>query len=141
MIRVKGITLAGAFAFISLMALSGHGAGEVLTILASNGQSSDNFGLGIDTYENLPNNEVEKNDKEICFKHGNVRILYSDIFSDVREAMGYVHSQGYPIPLLKQKTLENLQKYLAKDKKLPQLLQRLRDGGKKIFLATNSEYI
>ena len=95
----------------------------------------------IDTYENLLNNEVEKNDEEICYKHGNIVILYSDIFSDVREAIGYVHSQGYPIPLLKQKTLENLQKYLKKDKKLPQLLQRLRDGGKKIFLATNSEYL
>ena len=95
----------------------------------------------IDTYENLLNNEVEKNDEEICYKYGNIVILYSDIFSDVREAMGYVHSQGYPIPLLKQKTLENLQKYLKKDKKLPALLQRLRDGGKKIFLATNSEYL
>ena len=61
----------------------------------------------IDTYENHPKNEAEKNDEEICYKHGNIVIFYSDIFSDVREAMGYVHSQGYPIPLLKQKTLEN----------------------------------
>ncbi|NXU59853.1 5NTC nucleotidase, partial [Turnix velox] len=40
---------------------------------------------------------------------------------------------------LKEKTLENLEKYVVKDPRVPLLLSRMREVGK-VFLATNSDY-
>ncbi|KFQ70521.1 Cytosolic purine 5'-nucleotidase, partial [Phaethon lepturus] len=50
--------------------------------------------------------------------------------------------QTYPSPLqgcLKEKTLENLEKYVVKDPRVPLLLRRMKEVGK-VFLATNSDY-
>ncbi|KAG9461167.1 hypothetical protein GDO78_017859, partial [Eleutherodactylus coqui] len=40
---------------------------------------------------------------------------------------------------LKEKTVENLPKYVVKDPKLPLLLSRMNEVGK-VFLVTNSDY-
>nr|XP_020635753.1 5'-nucleotidase domain-containing protein 4 isoform X4 [Pogona vitticeps] len=40
---------------------------------------------------------------------------------------------------LKEKTLENLEKFVVKDPRIPLLLSRMKDAGK-VFLATNSDY-
>jgi 5'-nucleotidase len=59
------------------------------------------------------------------------------MFGDVREAVDFIHIYGN----LKQKTVENLTKYVVKDPKLPLLLNRMREqNGSKVFLATNSDY-
>eukprot|EP00118_Oscarella_pearsei_P007808 m.39157 g.39157 ORF g.39157 m.39157 type:complete len:78 (+) comp32679_c0_seq1:953-1186(+) len=41
---------------------------------------------------------------------------------------------------MKQKTLDNMEKYVVKDPNLPVLLQRMRENHRKVFLLTNSEY-
>lgn len=57
------------------------------------------------------------------------------MFQDVRDAVDWVHYKGS----LKEKTVENLEKYVVKDGKLPLLLSRMKEVGK-VFLATNSDY-
>ncbi|XP_061449275.1 cytosolic purine 5'-nucleotidase-like isoform X1 [Rhineura floridana] len=69
------------------------------------------------------------------YKHGNLFMSFCSMFQDVREAMDYVHLSG----CLKEKTLENMEKYVAKDPRVPLLLSRMKDAGK-VFLATNSDY-
>ncbi|XP_062452700.1 cytosolic purine 5'-nucleotidase-like isoform X3 [Rhea pennata] len=69
------------------------------------------------------------------YKHGNLFMSFRSMFQDVREAMDYVHLSG----CLKEKTLENLEKYVVKDPRVPLLLSRMKDVGK-VFLATNSDY-
>ncbi|XP_051496771.1 cytosolic purine 5'-nucleotidase-like isoform X2 [Apus apus] len=69
------------------------------------------------------------------YKHGNLFMSFQSMFQDVREAMDHVHLSG----CLKEKTLENLEKYVVKDPRVPLLLSRMREVGK-VFLATNSDY-
>ncbi|XP_025032206.1 cytosolic purine 5'-nucleotidase-like [Python bivittatus] len=69
------------------------------------------------------------------YKQGNLFMSFRSMFQDVREAMDYVHLSG----CLKEKTLENLEKYVVKDPRVPLLLSRMKDTGK-MFLATNSDY-
>lgn len=47
-----------------------------------------------------------------------------------------MHLQGD----LKQRTVENLEKYVKKDERLPMFLARLKESGAKTFLLTNSDY-
>lgn len=72
---------------------------------------------------------------ETGYKHGNLFMSFRSIFQDVRDAMDYVHDSG----CMKDKTLEDLQKYVVKDERMPLLLSRMREVGK-VFLATNSDY-
>ncbi|XP_071585378.1 cytosolic purine 5'-nucleotidase-like isoform X3 [Heliangelus exortis] len=69
------------------------------------------------------------------YKHGNLFMSFLSMFQDVREAMDHVHLSG----CLKEKTLENLEKYVVKDPRVPLLLSRMKEVGK-VFLATNSDY-
>ncbi|XP_029890479.1 cytosolic purine 5'-nucleotidase-like isoform X7 [Aquila chrysaetos chrysaetos] len=69
------------------------------------------------------------------YKHGNLFMSFRSMFQDVREAMDSVHLSG----CLKEKTLENLEKYVVKDPRVPLLLSRMKEVGK-VFLATNSDY-
>ncbi|MEE6485935.1 hypothetical protein FKM82_014457 [Ascaphus truei] len=69
------------------------------------------------------------------FKDGDLFMYFRSMFQDVRDAVDWVHYKGS----LKEKTLENLQKYAVKDPKLPLLLSRMNEVGK-VFLVTNSDY-
>ncbi|XP_062817032.1 cytosolic purine 5'-nucleotidase-like isoform X1 [Anolis carolinensis] len=72
---------------------------------------------------------------ETGYKHGNLFMSFRSIFQDVREAMDHVHLSGS----LKEKTLQDLEKYVVKDDRIPLLLSRMKEAGK-VFLATNSDY-
>ncbi|XP_067393166.1 cytosolic purine 5'-nucleotidase isoform X1 [Emydura macquarii macquarii] len=72
---------------------------------------------------------------ETGFKDGDLFMSFRSMFQDVRDAVDWVHYQG----TLKEKTLENLEKYVVKDGKMPLLLSRMNEVGK-VFLATNSDY-
>nr|XP_057932896.1 cytosolic purine 5'-nucleotidase-like isoform X2 [Doryrhamphus excisus] len=72
---------------------------------------------------------------EMGFKDGDLFMSYKSMFQDVRDAVDWVHFKGS----LKEKTVENLEKYVVKDPKLPLLLSRMSEVSK-IFLATNSDY-
>uniref|UniRef100_A0A8D3CNA1 5'-nucleotidase, cytosolic IIb n=1 Tax=Scophthalmus maximus TaxID=52904 RepID=A0A8D3CNA1_SCOMX len=72
---------------------------------------------------------------ESGFKNGDLFMSYKSMFQDVRDAVDWVHFKG----TLKEKTVENLEKYVVKDGKLPLLLSRMNEVAK-VFLATNSDY-
>ncbi|PWA16955.1 hypothetical protein CCH79_00012740, partial [Gambusia affinis] len=72
---------------------------------------------------------------ETGFKNGDLFMSYKSMFQDVRDAVDWVHFKG----TLKEKTVENLEKYVVRDGKLPLLLSRMNEVAK-IFLATNSDY-
>ncbi|KAF7663389.1 hypothetical protein LDENG_00211370 [Lucifuga dentata] len=81
---------------------------------------------------------LKANKKQICetgFKDGDLFMSYKSMFQDVRDAVDWVHFKG----TLKEKTVENLEKYVVKDGKLPLLLSRMNEVAK-VFLATNSDY-
>lgn len=61
---------------------------------------------------------------------------FKSIFQDCRDAFDFVHLQGD----LKKITVENLETYVQKDERLPLMLDRIRELGKKTFLLTNSDY-
>ncbi|XP_068943576.1 5'-nucleotidase domain-containing protein 4 isoform X1 [Petaurus breviceps papuanus] len=69
------------------------------------------------------------------YQHGNLFMSFRSLFQDVSEAMDNVHLSG----CLKEKTLENLEKYVEKDACIPLLLGKMKEVGK-VFLATNSNY-
>uniref|UniRef100_A0A8D0DBZ5 Cytosolic purine 5'-nucleotidase n=1 Tax=Sander lucioperca TaxID=283035 RepID=A0A8D0DBZ5_SANLU len=69
------------------------------------------------------------------FKDGDLFMSYKSMFQDVRDSVDWVHLKGS----LKEKTVENLEKYVVKDPKLPLLLSRMNEVAK-VFLATNSDY-
>uniref|UniRef100_S4RHN3 Cytosolic purine 5'-nucleotidase n=1 Tax=Petromyzon marinus TaxID=7757 RepID=S4RHN3_PETMA len=68
-------------------------------------------------------------------KEGDLFMSFKSMFQDVRDAVDWVHIMG----TLKEKTLENVEKYVAKEPKLPLLLSRMQEVAK-VFLATNSDY-
>lgn len=63
-------------------------------------------------------------------------LTYKSIHQDVRAAVDWVHDKG----TLKQLTVENLETYIVREPKLPQLLSRMRKSGRKTFILTNSGY-
>ncbi|XP_045406589.1 5'-nucleotidase domain-containing protein 4 [Lemur catta] len=69
------------------------------------------------------------------YQHGNRFMSFRSLFQDVTEAMNNVHQSG----CLKEKTLEDLEKYVEKDARIPILLGKMKEVGK-VFLATNSSY-
>uniref|UniRef100_A0AAY4DI66 Cytosolic purine 5'-nucleotidase n=1 Tax=Denticeps clupeoides TaxID=299321 RepID=A0AAY4DI66_9TELE len=72
---------------------------------------------------------------ETGFKDGDLFMSFKSMFQDVRDAVDWVHFKGS----LKEKTVENLEKYVVKDAKLPLLLSRMNEVGK-VFLVTNSDF-
>ncbi|KAM9489527.1 cytosolic purine 5'-nucleotidase-like isoform 2-T2 [Salvelinus alpinus] len=72
---------------------------------------------------------------ETGFKDGDLFMSFKSMFQDIRDAVDWVHFKG----TLKEKTVENLEKYVVRDAKLPLLLSRLNEVAK-VFLATNSDY-
>lgn len=69
-------------------------------------------------------------------KTGELYMSFRSIFQDVRDALDWVHIKG----ALKQRTIENPEKYVHKEDTLALLLNRMRDNGAKTFLLTNSDY-
>merc|ERR1711931_202480 len=66
----------------------------------------------------------------------NLIITYKQLQKDVRSATNNVHCGVN----LKKATISEPKKYIVRDDNLPILLDRMKDDGKKLFLATNSEY-
>ncbi|XP_060824376.1 cytosolic purine 5'-nucleotidase isoform X4 [Bombus pascuorum] len=87
----------------------------------------------IDFFTNSPQYTREKTG----VKEGELTMSFKSIFQDVRNAVDWIHLHGN----LKTKTIENLDEYVKKDKRLPMFLNRIRESGAKIFLLTNSDYV
>jgi HAD superfamily 5'-nucleotidase-like hydrolase len=67
-------------------------------------------------------------------ERGGATVDYVKLYDDIREAIDTVHRDGS----LKAVVLADLGRYLVKDPELGGALHRLRSGGKKLFLLTNS---
>uniref|UniRef100_A0A671WU93 Cytosolic purine 5'-nucleotidase n=1 Tax=Sparus aurata TaxID=8175 RepID=A0A671WU93_SPAAU len=89
------------------------------------------FACLVDFFSNCPRYKS----CETGFKDGDLFMSYKSMFQDVRDGVDWVHFKGS----LKEKTVENLEKYVVKDAKLPLLLSRMNEVAK-VFLATNSDY-
>ncbi len=62
------------------------------------------------------------------------RVNYGKLYDDIRESIDTVHRDGS----LKAEVNEDLARYVVKDPELGPALHKLRSGGKKLFLLTNS---
>jgi 5'-nucleotidase len=62
------------------------------------------------------------------------KLDYSKLWEDIRESIDTVHRDG----TLKAEVKKNLPRYLLKDPELGPALHKLRSGGKKLFVLTNS---
>ncbi|BDG07559.1 HAD-IG family 5'-nucleotidase [Anaeromyxobacter paludicola] len=62
------------------------------------------------------------------------RVDYGKLYEDIRESIDTVHRDG----TLKEIVKRDLARYLVKDLELGPALHKLRSGGKKLFLLTNS---
>ncbi|XP_041368977.1 cytosolic purine 5'-nucleotidase-like [Gigantopelta aegis] len=71
-------------------------------------------------------------------KCGDLTMTFMSIYQDVLGVTQYVHAKEGP---LKLETVNNVEKYVLKDDRLPIILDRLRNRGAKVFLATNSDYM
>lgn len=87
----------------------------------------------VDLFENLEGAVVMKKGVQL---DESVILTFRQLQKDVRGCVDWVHMRGD----LKKETVKSPSKYIARDDNLPTLLQRMRDSGKKLFLATNSEY-
>lgn len=61
---------------------------------------------------------------------------FKSIFTDVRSAFDNIHADGS----LKAETVNNLDRYVVRDEKIPLLFDRMRENNKKVFLLTNSGF-
>ncbi|KPM05513.1 cytosolic purine 5'-nucleotidase-like protein [Sarcoptes scabiei] len=91
----------------------------------------------IDFFSNSPDYvRIKNNHHGIKAKIGDLFMSYKSIFQDVRSAFDWVHVKGS----LKEKTVNDINLYIHQDDRLPLLLDRMHENGKKIFLLTNSNY-
>lgn len=67
---------------------------------------------------------------------GSLQMSFKTIFRDLRCAMDMMHDSN----ILKNETVDNLEKYVERDERLPLLLERMRDHKKIVFLLTNSDF-
>jgi len=92
----------------------------------------------VDLFDSL---NIRKNNESPMYKGSvelddNLIITYKQLQKDVRSATNNVHCGVN----LKKATISEPKKYIVRDDNLPILLDRMKDDGKKLFLATNSEY-
>lgn len=66
----------------------------------------------------------------------NLFMPFKSMFQDVRNAFNNLHQDGE----LKKETVDHIDEYVIRDEKIPQLFDRMRENGKKMFLLTNSDY-
>ncbi|XP_066922410.1 cytosolic purine 5'-nucleotidase-like isoform X2 [Clytia hemisphaerica] len=88
----------------------------------------------VDLFDNKLTDFVKQKDG---IRKGDVFISYKSIGQDVRMAMDSLHKSDGS---LKPKTMEDPDKYIAKDPRIPKLLYRIKKAGRKTFLVTNSGY-
>ncbi|MFN8576050.1 MAG: HAD-IG family 5'-nucleotidase [Candidatus Sericytochromatia bacterium] len=98
-------------------------------------KQSENY-ASVDTLFSLP--EAYMYAKMVdMFDDGTLKIEnYNQLFEDIRECIDLVHRDGS----LKGEIAKNLEKYVYKDPRLPLVLDKFRDKGKKLFILTNSEW-
>lgn len=88
----------------------------------------------IDYFDNHPGYSVVPDKSGV--NGPNVFLSYKSLYQDIRASVDWIHNQG----TLKDETLADLPRYAHRDSRLPHLLNRLRESGRKVILITNSGY-
>lgn len=98
-------------------------------------KQSDNY-ASIDTLFSLPEAYMFAKMVDLI-DEGVLKVeSYAQLFDDIRLGIDLVHRDGS----LKGEIAKNLEKYVYKDPRLPLVLDKFRDRGKKLFILTNSEW-
>ena len=90
----------------------------------------------IDTLFSLPEACLFADIIEMLEVQQKQRVDYAKLCSEIREAIDFIHREGP----LKALILQNMEHYIYKDLELGPALHKLRSGGKKLFLLTNSPH-
>jgi len=90
----------------------------------------------IDTLFSLPEACLFADIIEMLEVQQNQVVDYAKLCLDIREAIDSIHRDG----TLKGRVLKNIEHYIYKDLELGPTLHKLRSGGKKLFLLTNSPH-
>ncbi|CAJ0566592.1 unnamed protein product, partial [Mesorhabditis spiculigera] len=80
--------------------------------------------------------DFKQNAEKTGIRGGEMMMSYKSIFQDLRNAVDWVHMNS----AMKRTIMDDLEKYVKKDARLPQMLKGMRDSGRKTFLLTNSDY-
>ncbi|MBF0443811.1 MAG: HAD-IG family 5'-nucleotidase [Oligoflexales bacterium] len=67
---------------------------------------------------------------------GKINKTFLEVYSDLRKFIDLSHNDGS----IKNKVMANPEEYILKDKHIIEALKRLIEGGKKLFLLTNSDW-
>lgn len=98
-------------------------------------KQSDNY-ASIDTLFSLPEAHMFAKMVDMV-DDGTLNVeSYVQLFDDIRLGIDLVHRDGS----LKGEIAKNLEKYVYKDPRLPLVLDKFRERGKKLFVLTNSEW-
>ncbi|MFW7377586.1 MAG: HAD-IG family 5'-nucleotidase [Oligoflexus sp.] len=102
----------------------------------SKGYKADEF-LSIDTFFALSEVQLFIEIVDYMRRHPDaIKKSYREVYQDLREFIDLSHKDG----TIKEQVLANIDRYISRDPQLPQTLAKLIDGGKKIFLLTNSDW-
>ena len=67
---------------------------------------------------------------------GSIKKTFRDVYRDLREFIDLSHRDGS----IKDEVMTNMENYIVKDKQLEPMLKKFIEGGKKLFLLTNSDW-
>ncbi len=106
------------------------------TLYNSSGYKADEF-LSIDTFFAL--SEVQLFIEIVDYMRrnpGSIKKSFREVYADLREFIDLSHRDRS----IKDVVVKDLSKYIVRDKSLASTLAKLIDGGKKLFLLTNSDW-
>ncbi|SMF21933.1 HAD-IG family 5'-nucleotidase [Pseudobacteriovorax antillogorgiicola] len=100
------------------------------------GYKADSF-LSVDTFFALSEVQLFTEIVDYMRRHpGLIKKSFREVYADLREFIDLSHRDGS----IKEEVLQNLDRYIVKDPDLPGTLIKLIEGGKKLFLLTNSDW-
>ena len=102
----------------------------------SSGYKADSF-ISIDTFFAL--SEVQLFIEIVDYMRlnpGSIKKTFRDVYRDLREFIDLSHRDGS----IKDEVMTNMENYIVKDKQLEPMLKKFIEGGKKLFLLTNSDW-
>ena len=100
------------------------------------GYKADDY-LSVDTFFALSETQLFVEIVDYMRRHPNeIQKSYRDVYDDLREFIDLCHKDGS----IKEHVLSHIDRYIKRDPHLGQTLAKLIDGGKKLFLLTNSDW-
>ncbi len=100
------------------------------------GYKADDF-LSVDTFFALSETQLFVEIVDYMRRHpGEINKSYREVYADLREFIDLCHKDGS----IKEHVLNHIDRYIHRDPHLGLTLAKLMDGGKRLFLLTNSDW-